>query len=180
MAHPNHPRMEHLSLNQRSTPPPGFQAQVGAFDGQDRMTGAPAQRHATPPNVAPPPGFRQQGAYSGPMGYDKTTGAPYGSPAPLPQVRDMVPITQGLEQQPIPGAPQPQAPQQAEGEGQAQPGNGPGQNTLGGPGARTLGMPPPQPQQLPPQMFTTAAQLLDLTDSESPIYTRRPLRHQTS
>jgi U6 snRNA-associated Sm-like protein LSm1 len=25
--------------------------------------------------------------------------------------------------------------------------------------------PPPQPQQLPPQMFTTAAQLLDLTDS---------------
>lgn len=39
----------------------------------------------------------------------------------------------------------------------------------GGPG----GMPPPgalgrpsQPQQLPAQMFTTAAQLLDLTDSE--------------
>ena len=26
---------------------------------------------------------------------------------------------------------------------------------------------PPQPQQLPAQMFTTAAQLLDLTDSES-------------
>jgi U6 snRNA-associated Sm-like protein LSm1 len=34
--------------------------------------------------------------------------------------------------------------------------------------AQNLGMPPPpqQPQQLPPQMFTTAAQLLDLTDSE--------------
>jgi U6 snRNA-associated Sm-like protein LSm1 len=30
-----------------------------------------------------------------------------------------------------------------------------------GPGAR----PPPQQQQLPAQMFTTAAQLLDLTDS---------------
>jgi hypothetical protein len=30
---------------------------------------------------------------------------------------------------------------------------------------QTLSMPPPVPQ-LPPQMFTTAAQLLDLTDSE--------------
>jgi len=30
--------------------------------------------------------------------------------------------------------------------------------------AQSLGVPPPQ--QLPPQMFTTAAQLLDLTDSE--------------
>ena len=29
------------------------------------------------------------------------------------------------------------------------------------------GIPPPQNQQLPPQMFTTAAQLLDLTDSKS-------------
>lgn len=29
------------------------------------------------------------------------------------------------------------------------------------------GLPPPPNQQLPPQMFTTAAQLLDLTDSES-------------
>lgn len=29
------------------------------------------------------------------------------------------------------------------------------------------GGPPPPNQQLPPQMFTTAAQLLDLTDSES-------------
>lgn len=28
------------------------------------------------------------------------------------------------------------------------------------------GIPPPQNQQLPPQMFTTAAQLLDLTDSK--------------
>jgi len=28
------------------------------------------------------------------------------------------------------------------------------------------GMPPPQNQQLPPQMFTTAAQLLDLTDKK--------------
>jgi len=36
------------------------------------------------------------------------------------------------------------------------------------PGQQALGagsMPPPVPQ-LPPQMFTTAAQLLDLTDSE--------------
>lgn len=32
----------------------------------------------------------------------------------------------------------------------------------------TLGpAPPPQAQQLPPQMFTTAAQLLDLTDSKT-------------
>jgi len=30
---------------------------------------------------------------------------------------------------------------------------------------------PPQPQQLPAQMFTTAAQLLDLTDSECLIST---------
>jgi hypothetical protein len=28
------------------------------------------------------------------------------------------------------------------------------------------GIPPPQNQQLPPQMFTTAAQLLDMTDSK--------------
>ena len=33
------------------------------------------------------------------------------------------------------------------------------------PPQQTLGVPPPVPQ-LPPQMFTTAAQLLDLTDSE--------------
>jgi hypothetical protein len=30
------------------------------------------------------------------------------------------------------------------------------------------GIPPPQNQQLPAQMFTTAAQLLDLTDSKIP------------
>lgn len=39
-----------------------------------------------------------------------------------------------------------------------------------GPGPQILGpgmmQPPQQSQQLPPQMFTTAAQLLDLTDSE--------------
>lgn len=40
-----------------------------------------------------------------------------------------------------------------------------------GPGPQVLGpagmmQPPQQSQQLPPQMFTTAAQLLDLTDSE--------------
>jgi hypothetical protein len=41
-------------------------------------------------------------------------------------------------------------------------GNGQGQGRRG-----NLGMPPPQvPQQLPPQMFTTAAQLLDLTDKK--------------
>jgi U6 snRNA-associated Sm-like protein LSm1 len=44
--------------------------------------------------------------------------------------------------------------------GQAHMGPGPGV----GP---TLGVPPPQQnQQLPPQMFTTAAQLLDMTDSK--------------
>ena len=32
------------------------------------------------------------------------------------------------------------------------------------------GLPPPQSQQLPPQMFTTAAQLLDLTDSKSLVF----------
>ncbi len=31
------------------------------------------------------------------------------------------------------------------------------------------GFPPQQNQQLPPQMFTTAAQLLDMTDSEHPF-----------
>lgn len=31
-------------------------------------------------------------------------------------------------------------------------------------------MPPAPVPQLPPQMFTTAAQLLDLTDSESPYF----------
>ena len=38
----------------------------------------------------------------------------------------------------------------------------------GGPGGMppALGRPPPPPQQLPAQMFTTAAQLLDLTDSK--------------
>lgn len=35
-----------------------------------------------------------------------------------------------------------------------------------GPGPR----PPPQQQQLPAQMFTTAAQLLDLTDSKLPLF----------
>ena len=61
--------------------------------------------------------------------------------------------------------------------GQAPPQNGKGPRSAGNDGAQgprrgpggsqTLGMPPPQvPQQLPPQMFTTAAQLLDLTDSE--------------
>lgn len=37
-----------------------------------------------------------------------------------------------------------------------------------GPGGMppSLGRPPPPPQQLPAQMFTTAAQLLDLTDSK--------------
>ncbi|KAK4250121.1 U6 snRNA-associated Sm-like protein LSm1 [Corynascus novoguineensis] len=38
----------------------------------------------------------------------------------------------------------------------------------GGPGGMppVLGRPPPPPQQLPAQMFTTAAQLLDLTDKK--------------
>lgn len=34
------------------------------------------------------------------------------------------------------------------------------------PPQQNLGAPPPPVPQLPPQMFTTAAQLLDLTDSE--------------
>lgn len=39
----------------------------------------------------------------------------------------------------------------------------------GGPPMPPLGpgMPPGPPQQLPPQMFTTAAQLLDMTDSKT-------------
>lgn len=40
-----------------------------------------------------------------------------------------------------------------------------------GPGAR----PPPQQQQLPAQMFTTAAQLLDLTDSTRSLPWRKQL-----
>ncbi|KAI1388724.1 Sm-like ribonucleoprotein [Hypoxylon trugodes] len=44
--------------------------------------------------------------------------------------------------------------------GPAQPAGGPMPQGLG------RGAPPPQPQQLPPQMFTTAAQLLDLTDKK--------------
>ncbi|OTB04164.1 hypothetical protein M426DRAFT_321013 [Hypoxylon sp. CI-4A] len=45
----------------------------------------------------------------------------------------------------------------------------PGGNPMAGsipPQALGRGAPPPQPQQLPPQMFTTAAQLLDLTDKK--------------
>lgn len=37
---------------------------------------------------------------------------------------------------------------------------------MGGP---ALGVPPPN-QQLPPQMFTTAAQLLDMTDSKDGFF----------
>jgi U6 snRNA-associated Sm-like protein LSm1 len=46
-----------------------------------------------------------------------------------------------------------------------------GQNQT--PQAQNAGQPagmPPMAPQLPPQMFTTAAQLLDLTDSESSSY----------
>jgi len=44
----------------------------------------------------------------------------------------------------------------------------PPQGAPGGAQIATLGpgIPPPQNQQLPPQMFTTAAQLLDMTDSK--------------
>ncbi|KAI2468268.1 hypothetical protein F4781DRAFT_276179 [Annulohypoxylon bovei var. microspora] len=41
----------------------------------------------------------------------------------------------------------------------------PGPSQLAGPQGLGRGA-PPQPQQLPPQMFTTAAQLLDLTDKK--------------
>jgi len=41
----------------------------------------------------------------------------------------------------------------------------------GNQGEQSLGM-PPQPQQLPPQMFTTAAQLLDLTDKKLMVVLR--------
>lgn|SRR5690242_20518416 len=44
------------------------------------------------------------------------------------------------------------------------------QMQMPGPG---MAMPPPPNQQLPPQMFTTAAQLLDMTDSKTYI---SPLR----
>lgn len=43
------------------------------------------------------------------------------------------------------------------------------QQVLGGAGG-----PQQQNQQLPPQMFTTAAQLLDLTDSESFNFSTSP------
>ncbi|KAH8194022.1 hypothetical protein TruAng_011814 [Truncatella angustata] len=48
------------------------------------------------------------------------------------------------------------------------PGQGTPQGQFAAPGPQTIGgrAPPPQPQQLPPQMFTTAAQLLDLTDKK--------------
>lgn len=36
-------------------------------------------------------------------------------------------------------------------------------------GPNHVAPPPGGPPQLPPQMFTTAAQLLDLTDSEAPL-----------
>lgn len=68
-----------------------------------------------------------------------------------------------MDQMQQPGTPS-QAPPQAQGAPQNMkqgPRRGPG-------GSQNLGMPPQQPQvpqQLPPQMFTTAAQLLDLTDS---------------
>ena len=45
------------------------------------------------------------------------------------------------------------------------PQRGPGQQQLGNP--VFAGTPPQGAPQLPPQMFTTAAQLLDLTDSMS-------------
>ena len=49
--------------------------------------------------------------------------------------------------------------------------SGPRHNHPGGVGARVLGpMAPQGPPQLPPQMFTTAAQLLDLTDSKGDSY----------
>lgn len=51
--------------------------------------------------------------------------------------------------------------------GPHQPGGGPGGMPPPNPLPGVLGRPPPGPQQLPAQMFTTAAQLLDLTDSES-------------
>jgi hypothetical protein len=42
--------------------------------------------------------------------------------------------------------------------------------------ATSLNVPLPSSQpQLPPQMFTTAAQLLDLTDSENTLYRANPL-----
>lgn len=44
----------------------------------------------------------------------------------------------------------------------------------GPPGGPMLGRPPPPPQQLPAQMFTTAAQLLDLTDSKSAPVSQSP------
>lgn len=41
------------------------------------------------------------------------------------------------------------------------------QNAMGPPPSLGPMMPPQGPPQLPPQMFTTAAQLLDLTDSKA-------------
>lgn len=53
----------------------------------------------------------------------------------------------------------------------------PGQGGAPPPGPQgppVLGRPPPPAQQLPAQMFTTAASLLDLTDSKDPGSTGEP------
>lgn len=54
----------------------------------------------------------------------------------------------------------------------------PPQGPQGPPGGPMLGRPPPPPQQLPAQMFTTAAQLLDLTDSKTTLWRRAPLQRK--
>ncbi|KAM7212006.1 U6 snRNA-associated Sm-like protein LSm1 [Rhypophila decipiens] len=66
----------------------------------------------------------------------------------------------------------PPPPQVQGGHGGPQPGGGPGgmPQPPGPPGV--LGRTPPGPQQLPAQMFTTAAQLLDLTDKKLMIALR--------
>lgn len=96
----------------------------------------------------PPPGFQHQMGAQGPQ----MTGTP--PPGFGPRMMDQ------MQQPGTPG----QAPPQAQGTPQSmKQGNGP---RRGPGGSQNLGMPPQQvPQQLPPQMFTTAAQLLDLTDS---------------
>lgn len=118
-----------------------------------------APRPSPPPGFsAPPPGFQHQMAAQGPQ----MTGTP-----PPPGFGPSM-----MEQMKQPGTPS-QMPPRVPGAQNGKLG-GPQDTPRRGPGgSQNLGMPPQQvPQQLPPQMFTTAAQLLDLTDS---MYTLPPL-----
>lgn len=141
------PHMQNIALHEQSrpSPPPGLQG------------------------VAPPPGFSNQAGFSNPLiGFHhpqaQGRGAPVKSTPPPPGFGPSL-----MDQLPQPGTPSQAPPQNGKAPNSGGNGNGHGgQGQRRGPGgSQNLGMPPQQmSQQLPPQMFTTAAQLLDLTDSE--------------